>query len=177
MATLLLLGYLFQRLHETRSDSLKEYEAIFLKRHFILFYSTRSIWFVFCFGLNIFIRKISNLLLTLGFREPGIYPKRPLSKMANSKQNFPFLESGSNDCRQNPWISVEDFEFSIESRSRCLKDVFKSFPDAIMGKIFVDVFTFQHYFPSSQVKRNYITITKKWIYELPNDLRFKILGN
>ena len=63
------IGYLFQRLRGSRSYSLKEHEAPFLKRKFDFFCSSwdRSVWFVvfflFCFRLNIFTGKTSNLLL------------------------------------------------------------------------------------------------------------------
>ena len=47
---------------------------------------------------------------------------------------------------------------------------------AILDKIFVGFFTFWHIFFLPQVKRNYIIITRKKVYELPhelpNDLRF-----
>ena len=50
-----LSGYLFQCLCETRSYSLKEYEAVFLKKQTLIFLLVdESIWFVFCFRLNIF---------------------------------------------------------------------------------------------------------------------------
>ena len=60
-------GYLFQHLHETRSYSLKKYEAVFLTRQNLTFpLVAESIWFNFCFRINIFTSKISNLLLSLG---------------------------------------------------------------------------------------------------------------
>ena len=63
------LGYLCQRLHETRSYSLKEHEVVFLRRQ-KLFFSALSIWFVFSCRLNIFISK----LLPLGVANLDIVP-------------------------------------------------------------------------------------------------------
>ena len=51
-------GYSFQRLYETRNYSLKEHEAVFLNSQTLV---AGSVWFVFCFGLDIFTNKISNL--------------------------------------------------------------------------------------------------------------------
>ena len=48
-------GYLFRRLHETRRN-MKEHEAVFfIRKHFIFSTVARSIWFVFCFRLNILV--------------------------------------------------------------------------------------------------------------------------
>ena len=58
----LLGGYLFQFSHKTRSHSLKKHKAVFWQRQTGV---TGSIWCVFCFRLNIFTIKISNLLLPL----------------------------------------------------------------------------------------------------------------
>ena len=56
-------GCLFQSLHETRRFSLKEHGAVFWRA------KVGRICFVFCFRLNSFISKISNLLLPFGGRE------------------------------------------------------------------------------------------------------------
>ena len=40
-----------------------------------------------------------------------------------------------------------------------------------MDKIFVGFFKFSHKFHSPKVKQNYIIITRKKMYELPNNLR------
>ena len=51
-------GYLFERLQETRTDSLKEHEVVFLKRQNLIFsIAAGTILFVFCFRLNIFTTK------------------------------------------------------------------------------------------------------------------------
>ena len=48
----------FQRLHETRRN-MKEYETIFLNKQNLTFSTVAgSIWFIFCFRLNIFASKI-----------------------------------------------------------------------------------------------------------------------
>ena len=53
------LGYLFKRLQETRGYSLKDHEAVFLKRRNLIFsIAAGSISFVFCFRLNISSSKI-----------------------------------------------------------------------------------------------------------------------
>ena len=57
-------AYLFQRLHKTRSFHLKENDAVFLDTN-IDFSTVAVIIFGFCFRLDIFTNKISNLLLTL----------------------------------------------------------------------------------------------------------------
>ena len=50
--------YLFQSLHETRSDSLKERKAVFLKRQNLIFpLVAGNIWSFFCFKLNKFAIK------------------------------------------------------------------------------------------------------------------------
>ena len=50
-------GYLFQYLSECKSYSLKDYQAVFVKRQNLLFsVIAGSIWFAFCFKLNIFTR-------------------------------------------------------------------------------------------------------------------------
>ena len=50
-------GYLFQCLFETTSYGLKNYKDVSLKRQNLIFsIATGSIWFVFCFKLNIFPR-------------------------------------------------------------------------------------------------------------------------
>ena len=82
-------GYLFQRLQGDRGYSLKEHETSSLKRQNLVFSIVAgSIWFIFfrpweyntnvlrsyyssMFRLNIFISKISNLLLTLGVKGTG----------------------------------------------------------------------------------------------------------
>ena len=47
--------------------SLKEHEAVFLKMESYIFSIVAgSIWFGFCFRLNTFTSKISNLLLPIG---------------------------------------------------------------------------------------------------------------
>ena len=57
-------GYLFQRLSETTSYSLKEHEAFFLNRQNLIFLIVSgSIRYCFSFRLNIFTSKILNLLL------------------------------------------------------------------------------------------------------------------
>ena len=57
-------GYLFQSLHKT---SLKESETVFLDIQNLIFsVGALSILFGFCFRLNIFTSKISNLLLPSG---------------------------------------------------------------------------------------------------------------
>ena len=54
-------GYLFQCLYKTRSYSLKECEAVFLKRQNLIFpRAGENIWFV-CFRLNIFTRFLITL--------------------------------------------------------------------------------------------------------------------
>ena len=54
-------GYLFQCLYKTRSYSLKECEAVFLKRQNLIFpRAGESIWFV-CFRLNVFTRFLITL--------------------------------------------------------------------------------------------------------------------
>ena len=57
-------GYLFQCLYETRSYSLKEYKAVFLKRQNLIFLILgESIWFVFfCFRITIFARFLVTLI-------------------------------------------------------------------------------------------------------------------
>ena len=40
----------------------------------------------------------------------------------------------------------------------------------ILDKVIADFFTFKHNFFSPQVKRNKIVITRKWMYELSNEL-------
>ena len=64
------LGYLFQRLHTTRSFSLKQSEAVFLETQFNL--TAVSILFGFCFRLNISTSKFSNLLLPLWVEGDGV---------------------------------------------------------------------------------------------------------
>ena len=50
--------------YESWSYCLKKHEAVFLKRQNLIFpIAAGSIWFVFCFRLNIFTSKISNLML------------------------------------------------------------------------------------------------------------------
>ena len=47
-------GYLFQCFYETRSYSLKEYEAVFFKRQNLIFLiAGESIWFACCFRRNV----------------------------------------------------------------------------------------------------------------------------
>ena len=58
-------AYLFQRLHKTRSFSLKENKAVFLETQNLIFDIVAAILFGFCFRLNIFTSKTSNLLLPL----------------------------------------------------------------------------------------------------------------
>ena len=56
---LITCGYLFECLQESRGYSLKEHEAVFLKRQNLIFSITAvSILFVFCFRLNILTNKI-----------------------------------------------------------------------------------------------------------------------
>ena len=51
--------YLFERLQKTRGNSLKEHEAVFLNRQYLIFsMAAGSVSFVFCFRLNIFTSKI-----------------------------------------------------------------------------------------------------------------------
>ena len=53
---------------------LKEHEVVFLIRQNSIFYGVvGSIWFVFCFRLNIFTNKISNLLLRFEAEGGGGY--------------------------------------------------------------------------------------------------------
>ena len=65
-------GYLSQHLHKTRSFSLKENDAVFLETQNLIFSRVAaSVLFGFCFRVNIFTCKISNLLLPLGSRGLG----------------------------------------------------------------------------------------------------------
>ena len=51
-------GYLFECLQETEGYSLKEHEAVFLKKQNLIFYiAAGSISFVFCFSLNVYTSK------------------------------------------------------------------------------------------------------------------------
>ena len=63
----LMRAYLFQRLHKTRSFSLKENEdtKLFLETKNLNFSIVSVILFGFCFRLNVFTNKISNVLLPL----------------------------------------------------------------------------------------------------------------
>ena len=57
-------NHLSQCLHKTINYSLKEHEAVFMKRQSLIFFLVAgSIWINFWSTLNIFICKISNLLL------------------------------------------------------------------------------------------------------------------
>ena len=63
----LLLFYLSPVTYFNEFYSLKEHEAVFLKRQKLIFSVVAGcIWFAFCFRLNTFTSKISNLLLTSG---------------------------------------------------------------------------------------------------------------
>ena len=63
---LIVIPCFIQRLHEGRRCSLKEHEAISLKRESLVFSAVvGNIRFAFCFRINIFTSKISNLLLPL----------------------------------------------------------------------------------------------------------------
>ena len=56
--------YLFKRLHEIRSYTLKEHEIVSLTRQNLIFpLVTGIIWFNFGFRLNIFASKISNFII------------------------------------------------------------------------------------------------------------------
>ena len=57
--------YLFQRLHKTGSFSLKENDAVFFGDTNIDFSIVAVVIFGFCFRVDIFTNKISNLLLIL----------------------------------------------------------------------------------------------------------------
>ena len=64
-------GSLFEGLQESRGYSLKEHEAVFLKRQNLIFsIAAGCISFVFCFRLNIFRRKI--LICCRSRREGGL---------------------------------------------------------------------------------------------------------
>ena len=64
-------GYLFQHY---RSFSLKETEVVFLEtKNLVVFLVAASILFGFCFKLNVFTIKISNLLLPFGAKGDGGY--------------------------------------------------------------------------------------------------------
>ena len=61
-------SYFFQCIYKSRSHSLKEHETVFLNRQNLIFPIVgESIWFVFCFRLNIFTR----FLITLFNYVPG----------------------------------------------------------------------------------------------------------
>ena len=62
----------FQRLHKTRRFSLKENDAVFLETQNLIFSIAAVILFSFCFRLNVFTSKISNLLLPLGAEWVGV---------------------------------------------------------------------------------------------------------
>ena len=64
-------AYLFQRLHKTKSFSLRENDAVFLETQNLIFSIAAVILFGFYFRLDIFTSKISNLLLLLGAEEVG----------------------------------------------------------------------------------------------------------
>ena len=64
---------IFQRLHKIRTFGLRENEAIFLETQNLIFsIVAERIWFGFCFKLNIFTSKISNLRLLSGMEAANL---------------------------------------------------------------------------------------------------------
>ena len=89
--SILTCSYLLQRLYETRSYSLKEHVAVFLKRQNLVFsIVTGNIWFVSFFRLNIFTSNISNLLLFLEVLAYAVFDSRQTTKNMNEDTVFSY---------------------------------------------------------------------------------------
>ena len=77
--------------------SLKERKAIFLKtQNLIFFFSSWKVWFVFCFKVNIFASKISNLLIP--FRTEGTRCHESWYTIIKEQKNMCNQGDICNDC-------------------------------------------------------------------------------